>query len=252
MTMFMRIDKLRGNVSGGKFDGCFKIDSFQWGCGMAIYDNNQGFREFSQPSLSEVTISLPFDAHLTLLCGLQLAGAEFAEIELIFPDHTCVLGQVAVSGFSISGGVKKKKTQGKEVVAMNASLSLNFVSFSLRNNVTEGNSNFHESYYHLTEKKSIIDGFLIPSRPRSKNDRFGDDDDAGGDDKIVLEKKLTSFANKKWKDLDTSAPFSLDYFTAHLAPKEVKEEDKSTTAPTTTIAELAPELDYDTSNLKDD
>jgi len=247
MTMFMRIDKLRGNVSGGKFDGCFKIDSFQWGCGMAIYDNNQGFREYSQPSLSEVTISLPFDAHLTLLCGLQLAGAEFAEIELIFPDHTCVLGQVAVSGFSISGGVKKKKTQGKEVVAMNASLSLNFVSFSLRNNFTEGDSNFHESYYHLSEKKSIIDGYLIPPRPRSKTDRFGDEEEAG-EDKIVLEKKFTSFANKKWKELDSSAPFSLDYFTAHLAPKEDKIELKSTSSTTTTKAEIAAVED----DLKDD
>jgi hypothetical protein len=34
--MYLRIDKLRGSVSGGQYDGCFKMKSFQWGSGLAV------------------------------------------------------------------------------------------------------------------------------------------------------------------------------------------------------------------------
>jgi len=132
--MFLRIPGVEGSVSGGKYDRCYPIDSFQFGVGRGVgsptrrkrrggkqKQEEENEREISVASVSEITLTMDkMDAHVTFLFGLNLAGVCFPIIELFVDDNKYTLQDVIISGFSLSSGGRRQR----------CSLSLNFAGMS--------------------------------------------------------------------------------------------------------------------------
>lgn len=126
--IYLRIPGVPGDVSGGRFDGCFTISSYQFGVGRAVSSgggygrrrrqrpaSEEKKREVSDPSVSEISVTIHgWNAHMTFLAGLQMAGNHptpispciigvcFPVVEIISGDSILTLTDCIVSGFSVS------------------------------------------------------------------------------------------------------------------------------------------------------
>lgn len=142
MSIFMKIDGIVGTVQNGPFEGYFPVSHCQWGSGKGISDgrwgrrrrnnNNDGQpaeakRTCSDPSFSEMTISRPSDGLSAIFMasvGLNQAFDKIS-IEIVnadgFVTTQIVLGEVMISGFSVSMGSDSSEE----------SISLNYATMEL-------------------------------------------------------------------------------------------------------------------------
>jgi len=149
--LYIRFPNVQGDVVGGKFDRCFKLDSFQWGIGRGISGPSrrrrgaraQGNaqeeqpREVSAPSVSEITTTFPWNAETNFLFGVQMAGVCFPVVEILSDDMTFALYDCIVSGFSVSASASGKSRKSRsEDGSQSASVSLNFTALSQKTTST--------------------------------------------------------------------------------------------------------------------
>ena len=129
MAIYMQWDggSIKGDTTQTKHTDWIEVASFQWGCGRSVHTpvGRAQNREASEPSVSEVTITKPFDSASVLLCQETLKPGEGKTIKVDFVrtskegDATYLqitLSEVIISGYSVSTGGDKP----------HESLSLNF------------------------------------------------------------------------------------------------------------------------------
>jgi len=193
--MYLRVPGVPGSVSGGKYDGCFVVSSYQFGVGRGISSPGGGFRrrrgrnnraqrdeeqekkrEMSDASVSEIVVSVDgWNANLAFFFGVQLSGYTFPTIDLLFSDNIITMKECIVSGFSLSVGrpsrkrnsskdndekEEKKRPKTAEEL-MGSSVSFNFVSLVQRTT----------SVYR--QPMSIPEGFLATTVTPQITTHFG-------------------------------------------------------------------------------
>ena len=117
MAIYMQWDSgsIKGDATQSKHADWIEVSSLQWGVGRGIHTavGHAQNREASEPSVSEVTITKPFDSASVLLCQESVKGTEGKTVKLDFvrtdKDGGSVylqitLSETLVSGYSVSTG----------------------------------------------------------------------------------------------------------------------------------------------------
>ena len=139
MAIYLKYDKIKGNVTAEGFKEWIELGSFQFGVGRGIGSphGSEGVRESSQPSLSEVSITKSLDKASNDLLAAALHGKP-VKAEIVFTRTKSGGGGVEeflryeltntmTSGYSISSGGDRPSE----------SLSLNFTKVMVKNSVAK-------------------------------------------------------------------------------------------------------------------
>lgn len=126
MAIYMKFGAVKGQTTTDGFKDWIELNSFQLGVGRGVTSGAGGQqRESSNPSISEVTVTKPFDIASPGLYEDALAGAFDTKVEVKFTSTTknkvdtfltYELTNCGVSGYSLSSGGENPSE----------SLSLNF------------------------------------------------------------------------------------------------------------------------------
>jgi len=120
--MYLRLNGVNGDISDGKYRGCFELEYFSWGVGRSVYPNGKK-REISSQSCSEISVVLKTSPASILITALSLVSAEAPLVEILICDSIITLASVVLSGYSVSDD--EDYDDGAEI-----SVTLNFVSIS--------------------------------------------------------------------------------------------------------------------------
>ena len=114
MAIFLKFEGVEGNATQDDHMNWTKADSFQFGVGRGIntHVGAAGNREASEPSVSEVTVTMEMDRSSTIMFQETCVGKQGKKVTIDFcrTDNPPVvymqytLHQALVSGYSVSSG----------------------------------------------------------------------------------------------------------------------------------------------------
>jgi len=119
VAIYMKYGSINGGVQLADFKNWIQLTSFQWGTGRAIGSPKNlpdvTKREYSEPSLSEITVTKPTDVASPDLFTESVAGPLKNDVTIVFTKTgaggqekflTYTLKNAGLSGYSVSAGVE--------------------------------------------------------------------------------------------------------------------------------------------------
>ena len=114
MAIYLKYEGIEGDATQDNHKKWFDIQSLQWGVGRGIHTpvGSAQNREASEPSVSEISVTMSMDASSTKMFEEACVGKEGKEVTIDFcttgdPGELFLqykLDKVLVSGYSISSG----------------------------------------------------------------------------------------------------------------------------------------------------